>query len=160
MKTSIETLVRAWVKDNRSYIEDYYETIEDWLTDKVGEDNWMYDFFTDEEVDEKSEDEMIAEVNSFTSNYRCTPAELFHEIQDILAEDEDCIMLDKAGRDENYVAYDCYDADSSEFGGFVNDKILNNVIADGGTIKQFAKFYGFGIFDNKETQTLEVYKID
>ena len=76
--------------------------------------------------------------------------------QYILIEDED----DKAefrdmfndARDE---VWESYNSDSLAFGDY--ETIFNDVLGNGGSTRQFAKYFGFSVYNNKEAEQLEVY---
>ena len=161
MKNAIETLVRSWVHDNRTYIEENFQDIEDYLLSWVGEDNWEYDFFEYEEIENKKAQELYEEVQAFAFDYAGVyTCDLLDNVNEILKEGEDCEILDEEGTDENLIARDCYDIYASDsFGCGHYETIFRKVLEAGGNIKQFAKFYGFGLYDNKDAEQYEVYKI-
>lgn len=77
-------------------------------------------------------------------------------IKDICECDDDCDEIEEAGREDTFIAYDCYgENDYSAFGDY--DKIFNDVIGNGGSTRQFAKYFGFSVYNNKESEQLEVY---
>ena len=58
MKRAIATLVNSWVCDNREYIENNFIDIEDYLLSWMGNDNWAYDFFNNEEIENNTEEQL------------------------------------------------------------------------------------------------------
>ena len=157
MKANIKTLLGAWVKDNRSYIEESNMTIKEYILECLNAENWKYDFFTDEEIECKSDEKLRDEVEEFAWDYEdIIPAEFLGEIDDILHCSEDCDMITEVTENMEWVAYDSWVADCEAFGDYT--QIFGRVIEKGGTIKQFAKYYGFKVFKNEEAEQLEVYK--
>lgn len=161
MKKEIETLVKSWVNDNRDYIEENFLDIEEYLTSWMGEDNWEYDFFDFDEVETKTEEQLEEEVREFAKRYRgVMTCEIQDNLEDILEEDEDCNYLDEPGIIEDLIARDSYDIYASDHGADIHyHSIFSKLIAAGGNIRQFAKYYGFGIYDNREAKQYECYKI-
>lgn len=68
MKTDIETLINGWIKENEAFIDDNYCSVEDWLLDCEDWDGWQYDFFTVDEVDWMTYDEMYDKVVQFVKS--------------------------------------------------------------------------------------------
>ena len=161
MKQAIETLVNSWVCDNREYIENNFIDIEDYLLSWIGEDNWEYDFFNYEEIENNTEEQLEYETKKFASFYAgIFTCDLLDEIEDIVAAGEDCNQLNDKMSDDKLVAIDCYDiykSDSWANGHYSN--IFSKLLENGGNIRQFAKFYGFSIYNNQEAEQYECYKI-
>jgi uncharacterized protein YdcH (DUF465 family) len=66
MKTNIETLFKSWVYDNQNYIDDIYEYF---VTDLENNDNSLYDWGTEEEVEE-DKIKLKEEILLFLEKYR------------------------------------------------------------------------------------------
>lgn len=79
-------------------------------------------------------------------------------IQDICECDDDCDEVDEEPKTLKFIAYDCYGVD--DHGAIFEDysTLFNDVIGNGGTTRQFAKYFGFAVYNNHEAETLEVYK--
>lgn len=78
-------------------------------------------------------------------------------IEDICECDDDCDEMNEAGIDDNLVAYDCYSVnDASAFGDYRT--IFSDVLGNGGSTRQFAKYFGFSVYNNNKTMQLEVFK--
>lgn len=79
-------------------------------------------------------------------------------IQDICECDDDCDEVDEEPKTLKFIAYDCYGED--DHGAISEDysTLFNDVIGNGGTTRQFAKYFGFAVYNNHEAETLEVYK--
>lgn len=79
-------------------------------------------------------------------------------IQDICECDDDCDEVDEEPKTLKFIAYDCYGEDAH--GAISEDysTLFYDVIGNGGTTRQFAKYFGFAVYDNNEAEQLEVYK--
>lgn len=72
MKANIDTLFRSWVYDNKNYIDDIYEYF---VVDLENKDNSLYDWGTEEEVEE-NKDYLKAEIYAYLEKYKgVTPEE-------------------------------------------------------------------------------------
>lgn len=161
MKRIIETLVKSWVCDNREYIEENFIDVEDYLLSWIGEDNWAYDFFNNEEIENNTEEQLEYETRKFASFYSgIFTCDLLDNIEEIFAVGDDCEEMTEKLSDERLVAIDSYyiyKSDSWANGHYSN--IFSKLLENGGNIRQFAKFYGFGVYDNKFAGQLECYKL-
>lgn len=79
-------------------------------------------------------------------------------IQDICECDDDCDEVDEEPKTLKFIAFDCYGEDAH--GAISEDysTLFYDVIGNGGTTRQFAKYFGFAVYDNHEAEQLEVYK--
>ena len=68
MRKEIETLVRAWVMDDRYYAEDF-DDIRGYLLSFIGSEGFELDFFTPEEIQNMTQEDLIYEAQKFASRY-------------------------------------------------------------------------------------------
>ncbi len=80
-----------------------------------------------------------------------------YEGEKIAEGEEDCVELAEKPAGE-CVAYDCY-GEHSDCGAFEHEYAFSAALANGGNIRQFAKYYGYAIYDNTECECLECYKV-
>lgn len=79
-------------------------------------------------------------------------------IQDICECDDDCDeVYEEPKTRDNLIAFDSYCENNGGAYGELG-KIFYDVLENGGTIKQFAKYFGFSVYNNKEAEQLEVFK--
>ena len=78
-------------------------------------------------------------------------------IEDICECDDDCDEIEEAGAEDNLIAYD---SNSEDDASVCEDyrTIFTDVLLNGGSTRQFAKYFGFSVYNNKEAEQLEVYK--
>lgn len=78
MKANIDSLVNAWIRDNRNYIEDNFEDVYSWLKEYITYgDNWEYDFFDYEECETREKSELKEEALEYISKYiAVTPSDI------------------------------------------------------------------------------------
>lgn len=78
MKYAIDTLVRAWVSDNRDYIEENYEDVFHWLKDYIENgDAWYVDFFDSDDCESMKESEMKEQAMEYIEKFMAvTPADI------------------------------------------------------------------------------------
>lgn len=71
MKYNIEQLVDAWMSDNKYYIDENFEDVEEWLLHWIENgESWYVDFFTDEEIESMTIAEMAEIAKAFVADYR------------------------------------------------------------------------------------------
>lgn len=77
-------------------------------------------------------------------------------IDEICECDEDCDEIQSMGDWDDYVAYDDY-CELDDAGAFECRNVFGDVLANGGNIRQFAKYFNFCLYDDKEECCLKVY---
>lgn len=161
IKNAIEESIKVCPSDLMSSYKDidiksyWYNLIQDCWYKKDGEECHCDGFsvisqyvIIEDEEDEEGLKEMFEEA-------RDAVWESF--IEDICCGDDECDEIEEAGREDTLIAYDCYgENDSLAFGDY--ETIFNDVLENGGSTRQFAKYFGFSVYNNKEAEQLEVFK--